>query len=131
MFLLPPKSSNAGAIFMKAGNIMSKKFLALAAVLLLSVQCAWADPQLWVGHYSAVEMTDGHPDYSSARFHHMRITVDDHSRTPTQEYLNLKGTFTLHGGTYSSIYNKVCQPFSGTSQTLTLAEDMSLAFTSL
>ena len=93
MFELALRSSNAGASFMKAGNIMSKKFLALAAVLLLSVQCAWADPQLWVGHYSAVEMTEGHPDYSSARFHHMRITVDDHSRTPTQEYLNLKGTF--------------------------------------
>lgn len=116
---------------MKAGNIMSKKLLALAAVLLLSVQCAWADAQLWTGHYSVSEMADGHSDYSSARFYRMRITVDDTSRTPTQEYLNLKGALTIHGGTYSFINNKLCQAVSGTSQTLTLSKDMDLDFTAL
>ena len=115
MFLLPHKN------IMKAGKVMVKKLLASAVLLLLSVQCAWAGTQLWAGHASIAEMADGHPDYSSARFHHMRITVDDHSRTPTQEYLDLKGRLTLQGGTYSFINSQVCQASSGTSEAFTLA----------
>ena len=82
---------------------MVKKLLTCVMLVLLTASWAWAEPELWSGHYSRAGLADGHSDYSSAKFHHLRLTVDDNSRSATQEYLDLKGTFTLSGGAYSFI----------------------------
>ena len=82
---------------------MVNKLLCCAVLVMVLASGAWAEPYLWSGHYSMAGLVGGHSDYSSARFHHLRLTVDDHSHRATQEYLNLKGTFTLSGGAYSFV----------------------------
>ncbi len=76
MFGLEVLSLNAGANFLcKEGNIMVKKLLLCVVLVTAMVSAANAEMYFWSRHLSVAELTDGHPDYSSARFHDIGIEL--------------------------------------------------------
>ena len=80
---------------------MVKKLLACMMMLLLMSSGAWAEPYMWAKHESLAGLTDGHSDYSQARFSQIYVTVSDNDVQFTEEISKLPGTFTISGGNYS------------------------------
>ena len=102
--------------------MVKKLLLCLGLVLVLTVS-ACAEPHLWSCHYSLAGLTDGHSDYSEARFFRSYLTVDDDNIIAKSQHLSLKGVMTISGGSYSVIDNKVSRKANNTEQ-FTLVADM-------
>lgn len=92
-----------GLIFytVRSGCIMFKKLLACMLLVMLTASGAWAALDLWTSHQSIASLTDGHADYSGARFLELWVGLGDSSTTATASDVNNPGTLTLSGGNYS------------------------------
>lgn len=110
-----------GLILCKEGNIMFKKLLLCAVLVAAMVSAANAETYFWSRHLSVAGLTDGHADYSSARFHDIGIEITDSNAVPTAEDAALTGTLTLSGGSYSFWDEGKLQQVSGTQHTFNLA----------
>lgn len=75
---------------------------------------------MWVKHESNAGLTDGHSDYSQARFSQLYVTVSNSDVQFTEEISKLEGTFTISGGNYSFWNGTEMQKVSGTQHTLKL-----------
>ncbi|MBQ7197611.1 MAG: hypothetical protein IJS40_09410 [Synergistaceae bacterium] len=80
---------------------MFKKFFVSFLFLLLLVSSACAEVELWVSHDSIASITDGHADFSDARFSNLFFTVIHNDTPVTKENAALTGTINLSGGNYS------------------------------
>lgn len=100
---------------------MVKKVLACLLLVVLWCSCAWADMSFWSDHYSIAGLTDGHSDYSGARFWRLNIEITDTNTVPTADDVSITGTLTLSGGSYSYWSGTEMKKVSGTQQTFPLA----------
>ena len=80
---------------------MVKKVLACLLLVVLWCSCAFGEVTLYHAHRSIASLTDGHSDYSDARFLNFYVAATDFEGSATQADLNLTGTMTLSGGNYS------------------------------
>ena len=88
---------------------MVKKLLLCFGLMLVMGVSACAEPHLWSCHYSLAGLTDGHSDYSEAKFFRLYLTVDDDNTVAKSQHLSLEGVMTLSGGNYSLIDDNVCR----------------------
>ena len=95
---------------------MFKRFFACFVFLLVMVSSAWSETSLRIEWRVLAGITEGHSDYSDARFGCVRMRVRD--RDPADE--NISGTLTLSGGNYLYYDGDVLKRVSGTSETFTL-----------
>lgn len=85
---------------------------------------------VWYRYTSLADLVNGKTDFSNARYYGTQLTVwinsADYTNIPaTQEYMDLRGTFTINSGDYIFIQNgKVVSAKGGT--TFELVPDMSL-----
>ena len=100
---------------------MVKKLLLCLLLVTAMVSSASAEMYFWSRHLSVAGLTDGHSDYSDARFHDVGIEITNSNITPTAEDTMLTGTLTLSGGSYSFWDNGKLQQVSGTQHTFNLA----------
>ena len=70
-------------------------------LVVLWCSCAFGEVTLYHAHRSIASLTDGHSDYSDARFLNFYVAATDFDGSATQADLNLTGTMTLSGGNYS------------------------------
>ena len=86
------------------------------------VSGAWADMQIFSSHRSIVDLADGKPDYSTARFLSMWVEALGYDGQATQADVNLTGTMTFSDGDYSFWDSKNgMRHISGASHTFGLA----------
>ena len=100
---------------------MVKKLLLCVLLVTAMVSSANAEMYFWSRHLSVAGLTDGHSDYSDARFHDVGIEITNTNVTPTAEDATLTGTLTLNGGSYSFWNDGKLQKVSGNQQTFNLA----------
>ena len=97
---------------------MLKKFLLCLALVIAFASSAFGDMTI---HYSYASLSDGHTDYSDARFGYLGFALESDDMIITDENNNLSGDFTLSGGNYSFWNGSEMQKVSGTSQTFKVA----------
>lgn len=81
-----------------------KKYVVLFMVvcsIVAAATVACAEVSLYHAHRSIAGLTNGHSDYSDARFLNFYVTASDFETQATQEDANLTGTMTFSGGNYS------------------------------
>ncbi len=102
---------------------MVKKVLACLLVVVLWSSCAFGEVTLYHSHRSIASLTDGHSDYSDARFLSLYVAASDWDGSATQADVNLTGTMTFSGGNYSfwDARNGGMLTNSGTQRTFGLA----------
>ena len=102
---------------------MVKKFSACLLLAVLWCSCACGEVTLYHAHRSLASLTDGHSDYSDARFLNFYVAASDWESSATQADVNLTGTMTFSGGNYSfwDARNGGMLTNSGTQRTFGLA----------
>ena len=108
---------------------MVKKVLSCIMVLLLWATGALANWRLTTVHRSIANFVNGKPDYSTARFLGLWSGVTNYDAQATQQDVNLKGSVTFSGGSYSFWNGKQGMTrISGTPNTFGLTEVMGVGY---
>ena len=102
---------------------MLKKFLLCLVLVIGLASASFGEVELWNTHESLAGITDGHPDYSNARFSNLYFAVLNKPLHTTKENANLTGSITLSGGNYSFWNGREFQKVSGTPQTFKLGPE--------
>lgn len=103
-----------------------KKYVVLFMVvcsIVAAATVACAEVSLYHAHRSIAGLTNGHSDYSDARFLEFYVSASDWDGKATQKDVNLTGTMTFSGGNYSfwDARNGGMLTNSGTQRTFGLA----------
>lgn len=98
---------------------MLKKLSLCAFLVIVLVSSSSAEPYMWAKHESLAGISDGHSDFSKARFSEVYVCVSD-GDIDFEEAADLPGTFTISGGNYSFWNGREMQTVTGTSQTFKL-----------
>ena len=117
---------------------LQQKFFTFLVILFVSALTVSAfaavgdiETGFWTRHTSLGTLTDGHTDFSNARYlglrHRLGVGVisGDNNTYPapnTSEYKNLKGSITINGGEYSYVEGNVLQTVEGTVKTFKLTD---------
>ncbi|MBR0256219.1 MAG: putative Ig domain-containing protein [Synergistaceae bacterium] len=104
---------------------MFKKFLACMLLVMLTASGAWAALDIWTSHQSIASLTNGHADYSDARFMELWIGLGDGDTIATESDVNNPGTLTLSGGNYSYWDPAGMHTNTGAAKTFNLMPNMS------
>ena len=103
---------------------MVKKLLLCAVLVMVMMSAAFGEVRLYTAHRSIAGLTDGKSDYSQARFLNFFVAAVDFEAHATQADLNLTGSMTFSGGSYSFWdAKKGMHNISGNSYTFDLASE--------
>ncbi len=80
---------------------MVKKVLACLLLVVLWSSCAFGEVTLSHIHRSITDFVNGKPDYTNARFLSFWVGATNYDAQATQEDVNLTGSMTFSGGSYS------------------------------